>query len=123
MPLPIEILEAFFGNRLQTEGTSSGLQSLTHFDGFIHWHVLWLPGESLIKIAADREARITALPIVEIEGFYCGISTLQLTGGATALVLKPVGARDSRNYVVITKDKDGRFSMSTTCGNPLQTKN
>jgi len=121
MALCIETLEAFFGARLQFMDRSlSQAQWLTYFDGFAHWHVLLEQERQFLKIAADREPQIAGLPSVEIEGFYSSISMSPLTGGFVELVLQPVGARDSRNWLVVTKTPDGRLSMSTTCGNPQQ---
>ena len=119
--LHIETLEAFFGTRLQfCDRSLSQGQWLTYCDGFVHWHVLWDHERQLLKIAADREPRLTALPTVEVEGFYSNISVSPLTGGYVTLVLQPVGARDSMNWLVMTKTADGRLSLSTMCGNPHQ---
>ena len=119
MPLDIKKLEAFFGSRLQClDAAPSRMRWLTHFDGFVHWHVLWVPERELLKISADRDARLEAFPTVEVEGFYSSVSILALTGGATALVLQPVGAHHSMNFLVVTRTVAGRLSLSTTCGHP-----
>jgi len=119
MSLQIETLEAFFGSRLQFPDQSiSQVKSLACFDGFFHWCVLWDEEREFLKTTVDREPGLSPLPTVEVDGFYSSLSVTPLTGGCVALVLKPVRTPEPMNYLVIAKATDGRFSMSTTCGNP-----
>jgi len=110
MSLPIETLEAFFGEKF-IEGWQ-----LTHFDGFLYWRLQLFP-ESSLSIIADRDSFPHAFPTVEIEGRYSDeVSVWQLGGGVgSVLVLRPEGA-DELHYVCITKRKDGRLSLATTAG-------
>lgn len=119
MALNVETLQGFFGARLQFMDRSlSQMQWLACFDGFVYWHVYWDPERQFLKIAADREPQLTPFPAAEIEGFYCDISVSPIPGVGSALHLKPIGVRHSMNYLVVTKTTGGRFSLSTTCGNP-----
>lgn len=116
MRLPIEILETFFEGKFRFQ---QQLGQLTHFDGFLYWHLLWMAeDEEFLKIIADRDPEPAAFPTVEVEGRYSDeLSLSPLSGGVgVALVLRPQGADEPKNYVVITKTKDGRLSLSTTVG-------
>lgn len=125
MPLPIEILEAFFESKFQREQRAA---QLIHFDGFAYWHLLWMPHDSqfLKIVACDSPVVCPAYPTVEVEGRYSDdISVYPLSGGiAVALTLRPEGsdkATEAMNHVIITKTKDGRFSLSTTVGKQAAT--
>jgi hypothetical protein len=119
MPLAIEILQEFFGTPFSFEDQSFG--QLTHFDSYAYWHILYIPERQFLKIFAGRDSLTSAFPTVEIEGIYSDCSISPLTGGGTALILRPKGVDNTSNYVVITKTKNGTLSLSTTVGeaNPV----
>jgi hypothetical protein len=115
MGLPIETLEAFFGEKFRFE---QRVGQLTHFDGYLYWHLLWMPESGqFLKIIADRDHKVAAFPTVEVEGCYSDdLSVSPLSSGGVALVLQPECANEPKNHVVITKTKNGRLSLSTTVG-------
>jgi hypothetical protein len=115
MSLPIKLLEEFFEAQFSFEDPPLG--QLTHFDGYAHWHLLYDQESQSLKILAGRDSVSCAFPTVEIEGVYlddCSVSPL--TGGGTALILRPRGVSVVSHFVVITKTKRGSLSLSTTVG-------
>jgi hypothetical protein len=116
MAFPLETIETFFGTKFR-EGW------LTHFDGYAHWHLLWVPemGHYLQIVVGDHPTP-NAYPTLEVGGRYTdevavmsvSNSDGEITGAA--LILRPIGADTSMNYVVITKTKGGTLSLSTTVG-------
>ena len=114
MPLPIKILEDFFEAKFEF---SDKVAVLTRFDGFAYWQLLYFPDDSqFLKIFVDREPILSALPAVEVEGYYSDeISMHDVGDSASSLMLRPLGA-DKMHYVTITKTKRGRFSFSTSVG-------
>jgi hypothetical protein len=116
MPLPIEILEGFFGEKFHFE---QRMGELAHFDGYAYWHLLLIPEDGqFLNIMAGESATSEAFPTVEVGGCYTDdIKVVPLSGNCgTALILRPEGHSDDRNCVVITKTRKGRLSLSTTVG-------
>ena len=117
MALHIEKIEAFFETQFQDK--AERVWQLTKFDGYAYWIILYFPADQFLKFIMDRDPILSATPAVEIEGSYSEeVSVSPLIPEGHMLMLRPQGAINSRNYVCITKVKNGRFSLSTTVGQP-----
>jgi hypothetical protein len=114
MALPVKEIEEFFAAGFEPMSPGPG-QELHHYDGYAHWSVVYDDKNSLF-ITADKEVGGNAFPIVELAAFCSRISRSQAGGVGPVLILHPNDTEETRRYVVLTKTKFGRISLSTSVG-------
>jgi len=121
MSLPLKAIEEFFTAVFEPMSPGPG-RELHYYDGYAHWNVLY-DDKDLLFITADKEIGPSALPLVEL-GVYCSrVSKSDALAIWPFLILHPNDTEQTERYVVLTKTKEGRVSLSTSVGsNPEATK-
>ncbi len=90
-------------------------RKLHHYDGYVHWSVVY-DGNNSLFIAANQELGSTAFPVVELSVHCSRISRSHAIGVGPVLILHPNDTKEASRYVVFTKTKTGRISLSTSVG-------
>ncbi len=117
MTFDIGQVEDFFGAKFELIDPSlSQMREITCFDGYAHWRV-WFDDETqMLFFTADSDIYQNAFPTLEI-GIFCSDSEVStFTGGEIELILRTKATSGGYNLLVITKTKEGRFSLATTLG-------
>lgn len=110
--------EDFFGAKFELIDPSlSQMREITCFDGYAHWRVWFKEETQMLFFTSDKDIYQNAFPTLEI-GIFCSDSEVStfFTAGEIELILHPKGSAHSHNLLVITKTKEGRFSLATTLG-------
>ena len=114
MPLPVKQIEDFFVAKFEPMSPGLG-RELHHYDGAAHWCVL-SDNKDHLFITADTEQDGEAFPIVEVSAHCSSVSTSHAGGVGPMLILHPNGDGEPSHYVVLTRTKAGRVSLSLTVG-------
>lgn len=110
----VEQIETFFEAKFEAVDPGPGWE-LHHFDGFVHWTVFSMT-DSQIHINADSQIGGSAFPVVELTAYCSDVSSTSASGVGPVLILQ----RNVRNevYLVLTKTREGRISLSVSVGAP-----